>query len=89
MWLFGFVCFVSVAWGNVDDLYATSPGAVALNGEGRNSVFTKHLLKQMPAPGLPVEQVLKQARVGVMQETNGQQLPWESSSLLGEFFFVK
>ena len=69
--------------------YSTSPGDVALDGDGRNGTFTKHLLAQITTPSLPVEQVFKQTRVGVMQETNGQQVPWESSSLLGDFFFVK
>jgi uncharacterized caspase-like protein len=69
--------------------YSTSPGEVALDGDGRNGIFTKHLLAQMTTPGLPVEQVFKQTRVGGMQETNGQQVPWESSSLLGEFSFVR
>jgi hypothetical protein len=42
----------------------------------------------MTSPGLSIEQVFKQVRYGVVAETGGQQIPWESSSLLGDFAFV-
>jgi hypothetical protein len=41
----------------------------------------------MIVPDLPIERVLKQARIDVARATNGRQIPWESSSLLGEFYF--
>jgi hypothetical protein len=69
--------------------YATAPGSVARDGEGRNGIYTKHLLAQMRKPGLAIEQVFKQVRIGVQQETNDQQIPWEASSLLGDFYFVQ
>jgi hypothetical protein len=69
--------------------YATAPGSVARDGEGRNGIYTKHLLAQMRQPGLAIEQVFKQVRIGVQQETKDQQIPWEASSLLGDFYFVK
>lgn len=37
--------------------------------------------------GLPIEQTFKRTRVQVIQETNGRQTPWDTSSLTGEFFF--
>jgi uncharacterized caspase-like protein len=39
--------------------FATAPGAVAYDGEGVNGVYTKHLLRNLAIPGLPVELVLK------------------------------
>jgi formylglycine-generating enzyme required for sulfatase activity len=36
----------------------------------------------------PVEQVFKHVRVGVMGATSGKQVPWESSSLTGDFYFA-
>jgi formylglycine-generating enzyme required for sulfatase activity len=36
----------------------------------------------------PVEQVFKHVRVGVMSATAGKQIPWESSSLTGDFYFA-
>jgi hypothetical protein len=67
--------------------FATAPGAVAYDGEGVNGVYTKHLLRNLGIPGLPVELVLKRVREGVSTETGGKQIPWESSSLLGDFYF--
>jgi len=67
--------------------FATAPGAVAFDGTGVNGVYTKHLLRNLGIPGLPIELVLKRVREGVSKETGQKQIPWESSSLLGEFYF--
>lgn len=68
--------------------YATAPGSVAADGERRNGVYTEHLLRNMRTPGLAVEQLFKNVRIGVQQETVGKQTPWESSSLTQNFSFV-
>ncbi len=67
--------------------FATAPGSVALDGEGSNGVYTKHLLLQMKQPGQPVEQAFKRVRIGVVEETRQRQIPWESSSLRDDFQF--
>jgi len=67
--------------------YSTSPGDVAADGKGRNSPYTANLLKYMGTPGLTIEQVFKRVRVGVEDFTGGRQLPWETSSLRGDFYF--
>ena len=67
--------------------YATSPGKVASDGDGRNSPYTKHLLRAMQAPNKPIEQVFKEVRRAVQEETKNQQTPWENTSLSGDFFF--
>ncbi len=67
--------------------FATSPGSVAADGEGANSTYTKHLLSNIAVPGVPVEIALKRVREGVSRETLGRQIPWESSSLMGDFYF--
>ena len=67
--------------------YATSPGAVAIDGTGRNGTYTKHLLRYLTTPDLPVEQMFKRVRVAVEGETGGVQTPWELSSLQGDFSF--
>ena len=67
--------------------YATAPGDVAADGDGRNGVFTKHLLEQMQKPGVQVEQVFKQVTQAVYAETRQRQTPFTTSSLLGEFYF--
>ncbi|WP_299425921.1 caspase family protein [uncultured Shimia sp.] len=67
--------------------YATAPGQVAFDGAGDNSPFSKALARELLVPGAPVEQVFKQVRVSVLSETNGQQTPWDTSSLTQEFVF--
>jgi len=67
--------------------YATSPGDVARDGEGRNSPYTKYLLQYMKQPGLPIEGVFKKVRQTLDAESGGKQIPWELSSLSGDFYF--
>ena len=68
--------------------YSTSPGQVALDGEGRNSPFAAAFMQYMKQPGLTIEQVFKNVRHRLGQDTGGKQVPWELSSLEGDFFFV-
>jgi uncharacterized caspase-like protein len=68
--------------------FSTAPGSIAVdNPSQRNSTYTKHLLAQLAIPGVPIERMFKQVRVAVAQETQQQQVPWETSSLMGEFCF--
>ena len=68
--------------------FATAPGQVASDGQGRNSPYTKHLLNALKQPNVPIERVFKQVRRNVMDETGGEQVPWENSSLIGDFYFT-
>lgn len=68
--------------------FATAPGAEAADGAGSNGLYTSHLLRNMNTPGLKVEDVFKRTRVAVRQASNGRQIPWESTSLEGDFFFA-
>ncbi|MEO8247787.1 MAG: caspase family protein [Burkholderiales bacterium] len=68
--------------------FSTAPNGIALDGADSNhSVYAKHLLANLQTPGLPIEQLFKRVRVGVAQDTNRVQVPWESSSLTTEFCF--
>jgi hypothetical protein len=67
--------------------FATSPGNVALDGTGRNSPYTKNLVQAILKGGLSLEQVFKEVRRNVISETSSQQVPWENSSILGDFYF--
>jgi uncharacterized caspase-like protein len=67
--------------------YATAPGNVAIDGTGRNSPFTKHLVRAMQVPNTPIELMFKEVRRAVREETKNQQTPWENSSLIGNFYF--
>jgi len=67
--------------------YATAPGSVAADGDGRNGLYTQYLLQYMKEPNLSVERVFKKVRLAVVNDTALKQTPWESSSLLGDFYF--
>jgi hypothetical protein len=68
--------------------YATSPGNVASDGEGANSLYTENLLRELQVPGAKVEDVFKRVRLGVRRKSNGAQIPWESTSLEEDFWFL-
>jgi len=68
--------------------FSTAPGGVALdNPREDHSLYTKHLLENLQSPGLPVELLFKRVRLAVAKETGRVQVPWESSSLTGDFCF--
>ena len=69
--------------------YATAPGKVAEDGEpGRNGLYTSCLLKHMVCPGLKIWDVFMRVRVDVIRASNNKQVPWETSSLTGDFCFI-
>lgn len=67
--------------------FATQPGNVALDGEGRNSPFTEALLEHISSEGASINDVMINVRRDVLDKTNGKQIPWENSSLTGQFYF--
>jgi len=69
--------------------YSTAPGKVAADGRGNNSPYTRALSRAIKSPGAKVEDVFKTVRVAVMDRTNDAQVPWESSSLTGDFYFLE
>jgi TPR repeat protein len=68
--------------------FSTAPGQAAQDGTGDVSPFTRGFLRYAAVPGLDIRQVLTRVRSYVTQETNNQQVPWDSSSLLGDFYLV-
>lgn len=67
--------------------YATSPGSTAADGTGRNGLYTKHLLRSLETQDSDIDRVFGRVRTGVVQDTNGEQVPWTSSSVIGSFYF--
>lgn len=67
--------------------YSTQPGNVALDGEGANSPFTTALAKGVRVPGRNLTAVMVDVRKDVLAATQGKQVPWDHSSLTGDFFF--
>jgi len=70
-------------------VYATAPGSVAAEGRGRNGIFTRALLGHIKTPGMDVELMLKRVRKDVIEVTGNTQIPWSSSSLTEDFYFIE
>jgi len=68
--------------------YSTAPGHVASDGEGANGLYTENLLREMRVPEAKIEDIFKRVRLHVRRRTNGQQIPWESTSLEEDFYFL-
>ena len=68
--------------------YATAPGTVARDGSGQNGLYTSELLKQMRASGQSATDMFMNVRAEVMKQTGNKQVPWEASSLVGNFYFA-
>ncbi|HEY0652240.1 MAG TPA: caspase family protein [Chryseosolibacter sp.] len=67
--------------------FATAPGSVASDGNGRNGLYTQELLKALRKPGLTIEQVFKEVRMNVLRLSGDRQYTWDSSNIIGEFVF--
>ena len=68
--------------------FATSPGQGAkedpVSGHG---YYTKALLKHLLTKNISIEEMFKRVRNTVYMETQGKQITWEHTSLLGDFSF--
>jgi TonB family protein len=69
--------------------YATGPGKVASDGDGGNGLYTLELLNVMQKADMKIEEVFKSVRIAVQKRSSGRQTPWESSSLVGDFYFLR
>lgn len=67
--------------------FATAPGSVASDGDGRNGLYTQEFLKALRKPGLTIEQVFKEVRMNVLRLSGDRQYTWDSSNIIGEFYF--
>jgi len=67
--------------------FSTSPGNVASDGAGRNSPFAGALVRRLSASTDDLSAILIEVRNDVMNETKGNQIPWEHSALRGRFYF--
>ena len=67
--------------------FATAPGSTASDGTGRNGLYTQELIKSIRKPGLTIEQVFKDVRANVLRLSGNRQNTWDSSNIIGEFYF--
>ena len=68
--------------------FSTSPGAVAVDGNGPNSPYATALSRAILTPGLTSVDVFRQVRIDVIGATEERQVPWDSSSLIDPFYFL-
>lgn len=70
--------------------YATAPGKVAFDDpQQRNSIYTAALLRHIVTPDITIIEMFQRVRATVMEHTADAQTPWESTSLTGNFYFLK
>ena len=69
--------------------YATAPGNVAEDGDEKsgNGLYTQYLLEELKKPAAGIEDIFKRVRLNVRKQSQGRQIPWESTSLEDDFYF--
>lgn len=67
--------------------YATAPGRTASDGSGKNGLYTAALLENISLPDITILQMFQNVRNFVAEKSQKQQIPWESTSLTGDFYF--
>jgi Caspase domain/Tetratricopeptide repeat len=68
-------------------MYSAAPGSVVPDATSDHSLFVNELLKEIRVPGLTADEALNRTRKGVSLASQGDQVPWFSSSLAEEFSF--
>jgi hypothetical protein len=69
--------------------FATAPGKTADdNPRGANGLFTSHLVEALAQPGLTLDQVFNRVRERVYQDSQGRQVPWSVSSVIGDVYLI-
>jgi tetratricopeptide (TPR) repeat protein len=68
-------------------MYSAAPSSVVADSTADHSLFVNELLKEIRVPGLTAEEALNRTRKGVSLASQGDQVPWFSSSLAEEFSF--
>lgn len=84
--LCGFTPFLSQPKGTII-AYSTSLDDVASDGEGSNGLYTGVLKDALQIPNIKIEEMFKSVRKKVMELSNDEQITWEHSSLIGDFYF--
>lgn len=67
--------------------FSTSADDTASDGNGSNGLYTSDLKETLLIPNLKIEDVFKSTRIKVLELSNGEQVSWEHSCLIGDFYF--
>jgi uncharacterized caspase-like protein len=68
--------------------YSTAPGTTASDGSGTNGLYTEFLIKHINEPKTTITSMFQKVRLDVINKSNNEQIPWESTSLTADFYFV-
>jgi WD40 repeat protein len=69
--------------------FATSPGQTANDGTGKNGVYTSALLRHLNTKSITIDQLFTRINNTVDETTSGAQVPWKTSSLSGDYYFIR
>ncbi len=70
-------------------VFSTQPNNVALDGSGRNSPFAAALARHIATPNVEIRRMLSDVRADVLAATDQKQVPWDSSSLVGDVYLTQ
>lgn len=82
----GFAPFTTQPKGTII-AYSTSADSTASDGQENNGLYTSALKETLLIPNLKIEEMFKSTRVKVMELSNEEQVSWEHSCLVGDFYF--
>lgn len=69
-------------------MYSAALGSVINEADADHGLFVSDLLREMRVPNTSAEQALTNTRAGVTRASQGQQVPWLSSSMAVDFSFT-
>jgi len=70
--------------------YSASPNTFAITENNAEiSLFTKTFIENLKNEGISLTELFKKINNSVLQKSNNQQVPWQRTTLLEEFYFPK
>ncbi|MGI4719912.1 MAG: caspase family protein [Janthinobacterium lividum] len=67
--------------------FSTSPGQLAPDGKGKNSLYTSELAKTLVKPGTELVDIFRQVGNEVRHQSHDEQIPWLDFALAGDVYF--
>lgn len=68
-------------------MFSTAAGAVANDGSGQNSEFSRSLAANILVPGLSIDEISYRVSNDVSVASNGMQRPWRTNNIQAPYYF--
>jgi hypothetical protein len=68
--------------------FSTGSGSTAFDGDTDNSIYCESLSRNMLKPNISLDQIFRNVRMDVLQQTDGKQGPVEASQLTGQTYYL-